>query len=305
MSIYIDPSTWNLRTEGGVPYCLMEGYPKINVEEEAASAEEQYIIQSVRFVEFIRESFSDISIAPGIGWNLQWGRSLPGAEAFLVTKKVSAEPFPTGLPGDPLLAYMPAVVGSKYLETFAQFVKVTISYGTGKANENNNNDAIDILEVTANGTGEYLCIPSRGDMKWDGGDVLRDLNLPIVKVLPQVEWSIKFPRVAFSYLPTALSYCRSVLGKVNSSPLAIVQNAPAETVLFTGFSIHRKYTWRDKKPFADIDIKLLEKLIPQSGGTVGHNHFYRPDKGRWEKIKRPDGSYVYDSTDLNAMFSSS
>ncbi|MDD5245739.1 MAG: hypothetical protein PHU49_17160, partial [Syntrophorhabdaceae bacterium] len=97
MSVNEDPLTWRRRTTGGIPYKLMEGGPRFNFAEEDGSAEETILIQSSRLLDFVNESFSDITVFPGSVWNHRPARRMPGFPQF-ITKTISTEPFPPGKP---------------------------------------------------------------------------------------------------------------------------------------------------------------------------------------------------------------
>jgi len=130
VSIYTDPSTWRLRTAGGIPYKLFEGYPQGSFGEEDGQVTEKYIIEASNLSAFISESFSDLTVIPGLVWFIRPARGYPGIP-YLVTKSVGFEPFPPGKPGDPY----GIDIEEGFEETYAQFVVVTINYSSGKSDE--------------------------------------------------------------------------------------------------------------------------------------------------------------------------
>lgn len=316
MSINEDPLSWRRRTAGGIPYKLLEDGPKGQFAEETASVEEVYLLQASRLLDFVNESFTDLTVFPGTTWNHRPARSCPGYPQ-MVTKTLSFEPFPPGKPGDPFMADnvygaveaigMPRFdpLDPEYAATYSQFVKVTINYEAGKSDEQD----FDLLELSANATGEYLLVPSQGckTEDEDGGDPNPlQVPMPIPKMVPGLEWSAKFSRIPRSSVSAALNFCRPLLGKVNDGPMPILYATEPETIMFSAFDFSLKWTWRDKEPYATFGLKFLEKRVDEDGNIYGHNHFYVPKvragQSNWQKVLRPDGRYVYDTADLNAMF---
>ena len=302
MSLNIDPSSWRLRTLGGIPYKLMEGYPKGSFDEENGAVTEQYIIEASNLADFVEESFSDTTVIPGIVWLYRPARSYPGL-AYLVSKKLDFVPYPPGKPGDPY----GIDVGTGFGETYAQFLLVTIEYSSGKSDEGDQ----DAVEIGATATGEFLMYPAKNakfESDSDEEGALSNPVLPLSKVIPSLEWSLKFRRIARSRMGTAVALARTMLGKVNSLPMPILMATTAETILFCGFSATTKWTWRDKDPFFEMELKMLEKVVNEDGEIKGHNHFYNPNTGLWEKLERTDsegeglGTYVYNLANLNQMF---
>lgn len=88
------------------------------------------------------------------------------------------------------------------------------------------------------------------------------------------------------------------MGGVNTKPLAVFLDAPAETILCVGFSYTWKNTWRTGDSKVDFEGRFLEKS-PAEG--IGHNHFWRPGKG-WERMVKPDGDFVYKIGSLVPLF---
>ena len=302
MSLHISAEEWNLRTPKGIPYKLMEGFPKGSFEEDDCEITEEILIESDRLGDFIEESFNDLSLVyPGGSWSLyDPGRRFEGTSWF-PTKKVSFEPFPPGKPG-----LFNITSGG---ETYTNFLKLTIVYGTGKTTDNKS----DMLEVTGNATGEFLLVPTKSNMYWvDKNHPAKGLNVPVTQIIPGIEWSVKYKRIEWSRFNSVLTLCRYLMGTVNSYPMPQFNYAPAETILFVGFSWTHRYSWRSSLPVTELELKLIEKnftvpdpMSPQNpslGLSVNHNMFLNPDGCVWQTLYREDGSKIYKAFDLNQLF---
>jgi len=298
MSINISSSTWRLRA-GIIPYKLMEGFPKGGIEEEAGGVEEKYIIHSKNLQAFIALSFP-------LGINLDEenilltpNRRYPGSNSF-VTHRLSWEPFPSNLPADPYGIDLGAPTG-----TYTPFITVTISYVTGKQKEDEN-DPLTLLEISADTAGEFLMYGLRGKAHWGkpGGDPVKEAQLPATKLIPETQWNVRWPKVNRSFLNTIIAAMRSRIGLVNSKPMTVLFNAPAETVLFAGFSYQEELTWRDgiENTPATVDMKFLERHVKQGKEVVTHNHLFREEIGKFVKIFMPNGDPPFAKTDLNNLF---
>ena len=97
---------------------------------------------------------------------------------------------------------------------------------------------------------------------------------------------------------------REKLGKVNDAAVPVFHDAPADTILFLGFSVSTSYTWRSGKtgqaPIT-LSMNFLEKNFTSSGGVdVTHQYLWRPNWG-WRKLKI-DGDYIYAQADLTEIW---
>ena len=303
MSINLNPKYWNLRTKRGIPYKRLEGSPKGSAEDDDHEIIEEIIIESDQLGNFVTESFNDLSsVYPGGSWGLFYpGRSFEDISWF-PTRKIEFEPFPPGLPGlfnqtlnDP---------------TYAQFMKLKITYGTGKTTDSKD----DMLEKSGNATGEFLLVQTNSKMYWETTDhPAKGMNVPVTQILPGVEWSVKYKRIEWGRLWSSISLCRSLMGCVNSGEMPQFNFAPAETILFAGFSWTSRYSWRSNKPVSDMELKLLEKnfMVPNPdspdnpglpGVQVTHNMFLNPDGLKWQTLYRANGAKIYKMADLNSLF---
>jgi hypothetical protein len=306
----LDPSTWRLFiTNGGnrIPYKLVEGFPKITYERENASADEEYIIRASDLTDFV-----SVCLPPVTTWdeNLAWqsSRALPG-NGSLRTKTISVVPFEEGKPADPYNSDQ-AIFGVRDAppsSTYAQFLRVSIKYTTGKDKQPDENDPTTFLEVSADATGEFLMLPMRGDSTWGGrtDQPVSGVSTPASQVIPEIDWTVRWPYIPATFIPQLLPQMRSHLGKVNSAAMPVLYDADVETILFAGFSLQEQYTWRNgeiDKPPVELEFKFLEKHIEIDGEVIGHNHFWREEVGGFEVLNLPDGSKVYREADLNQMW---
>ena len=302
MSFDPDPKTWGL-SAGGIKYRLMNGYPKGSIDEETGQIEEKYIIHSSDLVKFLGLSFPLGIDLDEETYIISPNRRFPGAPAFATTT-VSFEPFEDSLPADPYNIDPDAPDA-----TYGKFMFVTISYVTGKQQEDENN-AITLLEVSADSTAEFLTVPVRGKSTWGDSsspskrEEVKGALTNVTKLIPETQWDVTWPQVQRSFLPTIIGALRNRIGQVNSKKMSMLHNAVKETVMLVGFSYREDFTWRDglvNTP-ATITMKFLEKHTKQGKVVIGHNHFIQDESGKFMKLWNPYGSPIYALTDLNNLF---
>lgn len=308
-------NAWRLRTAGGIPYRLFEGSPGGGFSEEDADATEVYIIQASRLNDFILESFPNPAVVRGDGWSFQKKRKMPGPN-LLYTTKVTYDGFPKGVPIDPWENDTNAPSG-----TYAEFLKVTISYATNKdqgnkedddpgGGDDGGDDDEDFYQVSAQASGEFFTLPTRG-LTWADEDdypgrppkdreAIDDVLVPASMIIPEIEYTVTYPFLTPWMTRVLVHRYRQTMGGVNDNPLAVFLNAPAETILCVGFSYTWKNTWRTGNSKIDFEGRFLEKS-PEPG--AGHNHFWRPGVG-WAKIRKPDGEFVYGEMPFGPLFTS-
>lgn len=302
MSVNVNPSSWRLRTAGGIPYCLMEGYPKGSFGEDDAEVQEQYLIQAEDLYDFVVESLSDTDVYPGGIWYYRKPRPYPGL-SFLLTRKVDVEPFDSSRPADPF-----GIDSSAPDKTYGEFVKVTISYGNVDASDPEQQDN-NLLDISCNASGELLQYPPRGNARLEDPSIgygstkpVKDLVYPYVKNVPMLEWSVKFRRILASRLSVSLNTARGMLGKVNSAAVPLLYVTDAEVLLFAGFSLQFARSWRSVDRFGTADLKFVEKRVVEDGSVKGHNHFFDPSTHRWLRLILNGSRYAYESANLNTLF---
>lgn len=304
MSLNIDSSLWRLRTAGGIPYKLMEGYPKGNVGE-GTGVQEQLIIEATQLRAFVNESFPP-AILTGWGyWAFFNNRACPRFP-LQFTKNISFEPYPKDKPGDPTELDPTAPEG-----TYSRFLLLTIDYAPAKTNPNKDDDRNDepqtYVEYSCDASGEFLMLPSNGaQARWGPsvGDAALEQPMRIPKIIPTLDWSVKYPRVNRVVFFSLMDRVVAKLGKVNNAVLLYLNNAAAETVLFAGFSIRAQYNFTDTVESGELslDMKFLQKPVDDGNGViVGHNHHFRPETGKWERLMI-NGQPTYQTTDLSELF---
>ena len=309
MSLNVDSSQWRLVTAGGIRYKLLSRTGSFSQED--ATATEEIIIESSNLLAFATECMPAPTVALGTIMYSQ-GRPLPGLPT-LVVQSVNWEIFTDGRPIDPF-----GVDPDAPARTYDDFIKVTVQYGLRPQNdeEPDPNDPTTFLEISGNVCGEFLHTPTRNGFWTVGGEnpdleLLRhgtevvDVDLPKTEMVPQTEWTVRWPRVPYEYFTdTLVTKLRNAMGKVNSTPMELLYDAPAETILFLGYSREEEYTWREgysgRSPVT-VEAKFLEQNFEVGDGThVTHNHFPRPGVG-WRVLYVNDKK-VYASTDLDALF---
>lgn len=312
---------WTLKIDdpdGGEPikYLLKDASPKGSFEEETGNLSEVFIIRTEDFLRYVRATLSDYVAYPGGSWDIKHmgrmylpegavpppglaqneGGASDSTYPIFVAKKVGFEPFPEtgGRPGNPLgdASAIRYSQDGNDAQNYAKFLLVTTEYSPGKSTM----DVDDLLEISCHATGEFLCYSARGRMSWgtqqlfDGEykilplDEIKDINLPITRMQPGVEWSLKYKRVPWDFLYESVTSMREAMGKVNSDTMSELQDAEPGTIMFVSFSYTTVYSWRGLKPFVEIEVKLLEKRVPAKDydGTDivgGHNYFLRPSDG--------------------------
>ncbi|GAG48349.1 unnamed protein product, partial [marine sediment metagenome] len=179
-----DPGNWRLTTGTGIPAKILERRGSFT--EEAADAQEVYIIKADRLTQFILESFPEPLQLFGTVFYPD-RRRMPGAPE-LHTKRVSWEALVDGVPVDPFGTDPTAESG-----TYKDDIKVTIDYGTSSSNgaSSSTTDPLTFLEVSAVASGNWEYPPARGDTTWEGIGSEPDLKVqskdtPMPMVVPEV-----------------------------------------------------------------------------------------------------------------------
>ena len=138
----------------------------------------------------------------------------------------------------------------------------------------------------------------------DTGKAVKDLAAPLVKLLTIIEWSCRW---SWAVNPDWSKIYNS-LGTVNLKDLAFLNNAMAETVLFTGLSGKRSWWMGTAFPIWDLEYKFAQRYVIDKQNVYSWNHEFNPAPGvnRWQRIKRTgdfgDSRPLYDSTDFLDIF---
>lgn len=135
--------------------------------------------------------------------------------------------------------------------------------------------------------------------------VNRDPTVPILIIVPQTEWSVKWNQIPFAFFRDVLIHrIRACLGKVNSNRFPLLFGATRETLLFNGYTYTQQYTWRDgfvEAPPISLEMKFVEKRVLWGGVIRGHNDFWRPGVG-WETLLIDGINKTYEGKDFNLIF---
>ena len=293
--------TFTHMTTGGIPYALIEGYPKVGLDKEnRITGEEQYIMHKSNVLLFMLEAKPPPVISGGSLISMQ-GRFMPGAP-YLMTESVSFEPWSGDLP----------VNMGGYVFAGDSYVKVAIKYTTTTP-EHDETDPESFLEHSLQLSGEYLTVePTKTKIKKDGGvegtpegypedfEPNPDPLQPITKIIPTIEHTLTWPQV----INVDWQQIFDTLGKVNSKKIGLFFDAEVETVLFMGVSGNQEYIWDGQeatiKPWK-LDFKFTQRRIEENGNIYGWNHILSPKKQTWVRVQR-GGADLYQQIDHSLMF---
>lgn len=305
---YQDPNEWRLRTTRGIKYKFlgMEG----NFEHKTGSVTMSVLIQSTDLYAFLSEYLPP---PQRIGNQLipQYKR-LTGQLPRFVARSVSARSHTDGVPVDPF-----GIDPDPPARTYFPVLELDVTFEP--RDESDPDNPASFLELSANASGEYIHVSSEGtywepDSTGGSNEVNRNPQIPSTILVPETEWTITWPSIPYDLFKSiVLPRVKSIMGKVNSLQVDWVYDAPAETLLFVGYSFRQQYTWKvpeeeDEDPeiissLIDLDMKILEKRIEDTGGPsniVGHNHFWKPGEG-WRKLLI-GARNAYRTTDFNILF---
>ncbi|MCK9570117.1 hypothetical protein M0R72_14330 [Candidatus Pacearchaeota archaeon] len=304
----IDHNDWRLQTDGGIRYKLVD--MSGSFEADNAEAKQTYIIRSQDLMAFVLESFPLIAFM-GNTITIQRARSMPGYVGLL-SRKVSFKAHTEGKPIDPF-----GVDGDAPDGTYEPYLTLDVDYTSGNCTEPDQDDPITFLEISSTASTNFLAdtMGSFGAV-WVSApgteeDPAVDIDVPSSVIETSIEWSFRWPQVPYEYFSdTLITRIRDRLGKVNSGPTKLFSNAPAETILFLGYSISQSATWNRKEgvtlPPLNVDFKFLEKNFMAGDWTgegemqVTHNHIYRKGCG-WRRLLI-NGLPIFATTDMDGMF---
>lgn len=340
-SDYRNPSTWRNQTPGGIKYRVVTTSGQLNPLD--AEITTSYLIKATDLRAFCEELWPPPSYKETRNDNLfaaevTAGIFLNGAPPRLVQKNPPSYPnFPSlrpaslrfvphidGLPIDPFAFDTTAPSG-----TYGQIITIEVVWSNSKYDPRN------YLTKTGSSTGEYLNQGTPPGIKYQavagadqsdpfGNPVNPGASLPVKNpilpatiVVPEEDWTLKRVYVPGDYFESwTLPLLRYAQGTVNNDICLELFGAPAETLLFVGFSIEEIWSWRldteaglggiwtptnGSTPnfrgdqYITIELKFLEKYVHtgNSGDRVaGHNHAFIPEIG-WRKINRANGDPMY------------
>ena len=312
-------------TGAGIRYALIDG-PNYTADRETQTANETYIIRSQDVLAFHLESLPPPIFATDDKNFIRAYRRLPGAVWF-ITKSIDLKPFNQELPGDPFGGHLastretdssglPAAAGSN---TYSTFYEVTINYETaqeGEDNERDEDDPVTFLEHSISGGGQFLSVPPANTTidKKDVNGLNPDLStgetadqvndtqqMGLLYPIATIEHTLKWPLV----LNPDFEAINAAMNKVNNSVIDFFNDAPIETVLFSGYSGSQKFVWNGSSSTAQpwtLDFKFTERRINRGGRIFGWNHHYHPGSGEFVKVKLANGEPLFEQTDFAAIF---
>lgn len=317
----LDATTWRRTTDGGIPYKLMEGYPKIQGSGDKVTATEKYIIRSSDVNAFYVESIpAPLVFLGSVTWPNR--RRMPGA-AILITKSVDFEPFNSTLPFDPFDGDDEDADDEAPDGTYDPFCAVSISYETVQnesgQDEQDPNDPETFLEHSVTIGGEFLSIPNNKIELHQGGTAgtaivpgqgtpIKDRVAPIVKTIPLIEHQLKWKNCLRPFWSRIISY----LGHINDRKYTFSGGgtsyelaARKHCMLFMGVSGQQSYLWNGAsigvQPWS-LDFRFMHKEVTESGKVYGWRHIYVPEDGKWVQMTRANGEPLYQEANLVKLF---
>jgi len=327
-----DSTLWRQRSSAGLPYRTLEGASG-SVNYDSGSITEKYLIVATDLLAWLNAGFPTITAPSGVIYYPEQP-AIPGL-GTLVPTNISFDAFDSSLPVDPFGADSGAPDG-----TYGKFMVLTVQYGNHPANgsQPDNNNPYTFLNISSNASGVFLNSPLEKGALWEtipgfskpyskielpGGvvefgesTVVDNQNIPHGVIEPQVEWTVTWPSIPFTYFRDILMpRLRARLGYVNSTPMQVLFYAPAETILFMSYSASASWTWKSGfvgEPPMSLSMKFIEKNFittvgpAATGGAtadlqVTHNHLYRPNIG-YRRLK-VNGNCMYATADMNTIWS--
>lgn len=300
MSVNTSDSLWTHTTTGGIPYKLVKQTG--GIQEYQTSAQEEIIIQSNRLSAFQSECFPSPVIGFG-GLYYPPRRRFPGQSHLHVTD-LSWEALDDGLP------VMPFRDGSA--PTYYEHVRVRLQYAPVPFDDTEDpSDPLTFLQISANIAGTYIHGELRGAKDENGKDI-PEPDTPRLVLETLVEWTLRWPMIPTEWFDDVLMpRMRAKAGFINDAASRIWKNAPAETILFTGFDFSTERNWSpdegETRAPTNCTMKFIEKNFQHNGKQVTHNHIWLPpDKDGnargWNKVQIEPGRFTYETADLDAIF---
>jgi hypothetical protein len=295
-SDYRDPTTWNNNTPGGIKYRILS--QSGSFEDERAECQQVLLLHKNSLLSFVNESFPIEYTAGGFTY-IDSTMSLPGLIPTLTTRRISWKSHMPDKLSDPLQTDLLSVLPGTAKNAYHDILEVSVDYST----DNDNSTGIEIATSTS---GEFIAMDSR-NATWSTGDEVQE-SLNAVAVIPMTEWTFTLSRgyrksyVENNLIPTL----RLKLGKVNTLAVPEMFDAPPETILFMGYEIRERRSWREDRfddPPYMFTFKFLEKHVSDGPSVYGHNHFFRKDTGAWDILLVDGTNAAYRLTDFNPLMS--
>lgn len=287
-----------LQTRGGIPYKLMDGYPRFSRNNDAFQGTEVYLLLARDILDFMSESFPPPIRNPDGEIIQNRNRRMPAA-GVLVTQSMNTEPFLGDLPADPFRGDPGAPDG-----TYGDLYVVTIEYKTepgSNQDEDDDEEQADpesYLDQSISAGGEIIYVSTKRLEITDPGGIppgpdfqgppqsaqgSRDNGLQITKVVPTIEHTLSVKR--FAEPNWKLIYAN--LGSVNSGYVEPIPESFPGTCLFMGISGQRTFQLLNEKTIErpwNLDFKWSQRYIPMPGipeQIMGWQYVYSPEDGGW------------------------
>ena len=267
-------------------YEILAGSPTLTFGKEKSSGKMNILMRQSFLPKFIADAMPPPYMTNGEDGKKKkvypLGAPMPNY-GFLFCTGVSVSPFPSDLPlGHSVSGY--------------PMVQCSVSYSTpDEDKDEEEEDAETVLTHSYDVGGEFLTIPSTG-LKWEGeANAVKNEDMQAGKIIPQIEHGIGWERVA----KVPFAAIRSCIGCVNSGSFF---GAAKETLLFVGASITKTVN-TDGETEWKVDYKFSERVVNSGSKQLGWNHFYRPDKGEWQKLKTmKTGDNIYKGESFTSLF---
>lgn len=278
-----------MATIGGIDVELIEG-PKLSLDSSGWKASEVYKVRWANVLSLASAIFVEPTIT-GSGvfrWQPQQSPSMDGL--LLQADSLAIDPFDDQQPGNTLNT------------PSAQFARMTVNYKSltnDEEDEDNPGDDGALFEHQMSIGGEFLTMPAR-NLHWNSDAALcKDEDVPCGKLVPTIEHNLHWPRIRT--LPMAA--IRSTIGKLNANSFL---GADAGTLMFLGAEISRTVTARQAKAW-DLTYRISERALTSDlghgSGSVTWNHFYRPDKNKWDILEvLGAGTRIYSTANFTSLF---
>lgn len=322
-----EPSTWRLYVKDTDIPCRVISNTG-NFDETSGSVTQVVLIPANRLDDFLDRSLPYtlidgsgrlVYVAPLVYGDIQATVGVGDTTAYeldLHAKTVTWRSHVAGLPVDPFSTD----ASTNVLEgSYGNLLEVTIQYEPVPPDVDN------FLTINSRAAGEFIHVnstdqtyESEGYQGGEDEEENRDPYRSLVLTIPTTEWTItwhKMPRKTWNTF--VYRQIQEALGKVNSEPMHQLSDAPAETILFTGFNFKDDRTWRNPNSGAfptdeelrpcTVEFMFLEKHVKEvhSTGSIihGHNSVYQAEKAKWRKVVIGDDDRPpYQTTNLNFLF---
>lgn len=297
-----------LATPLGTPFKRVNGYPTYEEDMITCHGEDEWIVRASDLADLLAEIIPQNSVLDGIPVHAD-SLQMSGYD-WLRAAKVQVTPLDNSRPFNPLEADGDAIIMPALENTYGPLARLHIwfepmsstlfSETRLSAGAEYLHIAPNMLQVSQASNGDPITSQSAPGQTFPV-EANKEPSLGAYKQIPTIVWD--YTVRAFINPPWENLF--AAIGKVNSKAQEeICNSALPETVMFAGLSGTRTYRWynRDEDAWV-LDVKLAQRFILDGGNRYGWNHVYSPLKGKWTKLtRRGSGLYLYDQTDIGALF---